>query len=516
MSKKPAVKSIVREWGVSGQNNMTDTNNDYNHLTKTGEKDKVAEQGDHVILYRGKENHAPQKDIELGRRSITHKSIAEKMVKLVCGKGLSFRIKKPDNDNGELTDFETALIEEAEELLKMGLSDCFKDVVNGVVYHNLANIIATQNRASFSETREAVYNTIAWLASQPSERMRWSEHVMTEKATEIIPYHYYHNDWGFTGDCKKAKKTPAIISIEEYITASKSGDRPKEAFYVHTADSPEAKKQSYVSFVISSDRGIFDGAYPIPRWKSNSSINDIQNEFEASCIRTDFLRNGLHVFAVVNVYSTSFNITTENDEDNALDDWADSLEVVKALKSSHNSGKVIVNALGTKNPEDDGKIEVEKIDIAFPAEVYKALAEDSSNGVLTAWGVIPDLFGISKQESNSLRSQGEAMKIGILMLKEDVSLYQRTISNGINRMLKFYGMEEVEAFVEENESSLYLSIIADIAKEYMRINEVRKQIIGTTEFTDKELAEFIEEKVKFGSSQKKKDSDSQPKEEDDE
>jgi len=504
--KKGTKRAFTVGWDSAAQNNMTDPANDYNHITEVGKRKTSYGNKDHVIMFRGKNNHAPQKDLELGKKAITHKTIAEKLSRLTCGQGVKFKIKEPANEDGDLTEFEKMLIEEAEELLEKGLKKSLKDISNGIVYHNLSNIIVTQERARFSEVREAVHPTIKHISSQPSERMRWSEPIMTENAVEITPYHYYHKNWNFTGNCEKdkRKRMPSMVDIVEYIRESSRGNRPKSAFYVHSDESPTAKRQRYVSFALTGEKGIFDGAYPIPKWKANSSINDIQNEFEASCVRTDFLRNGLHVFAVVNVYSTKFNITTENDEDSPSEEWADSLEVVKALKRSHNSGKVIVNALGTEDAAMDGKIEVEKIDIDFPSDTYKALVEQSTNGVLTAWSVNPDLFGIVKPDGSNLRSQEGFMRVGILMLKEDVTLYQSHISNGINRVLEFYGMEQVEAYIEQNESNLYLSVMADLAKEYFRINEVRTKILGVKKWNEEELAEFIEEKAKFGASEKKK------------
>jgi hypothetical protein len=77
------------------------------------------------------------------------------------------------------------------------------------------------------------------------------------------------------------------------------------------------------------------------------------------------------------------------------------------------------------------------------------------------------------------------------MLREDVSDYQAIVERGINKMLDYYGFTEVRAKLKEARSSLYLSIMEDIAKEVMTINERRTQILGLLELEDLDLGEQI-------------------------
>lgn len=502
-SKKKEIRKFrptVIEWGTSSQNSMTDVENDYNHITKDGQSKISAKRGEYVIMYRGKHNHAPQKDIELGRRSITHKKIAEKMAKLAAGQKLRFVPieEKPEED---YTPEEKKEIKEAKRwYTDLGLKDCIKKISNGIVYHNLSNIIVTQMKPNIKEKGDGdikVDTEPIYFTTQPSERMRFNQRVMNDKAMEIVEHHFYHEDWNYTGNPEKdsRKRTPSIIPIQEYIEESRSeqSDRPKPAFAVPTNESTAPRKEKYISFAITPETGIFDGAYPLPHWKANSSINDIQNEFEGSCVRTDFLRNGLHVYAVVNVYSIKFTDTVENDNEGPDDEWADKIEVIQAMKRSHNSGKVIVNPLRTTDPEKDGLVQVESIDLNFPADTYKTLTEQAVNAQLTAWGVTADLFGITKPEGSNLRSQEGFLKVGILMIKEEVSIFQDAIENGINKVLKFYGLKQIKAKITEHDSSLYLSILADLAKELMLVNEFREKVLSLPALTDEELAQFFEE-----------------------
>jgi len=107
MAKKPKLKPINLNWQPSNQNALSDEDNEYNHVTQDGaayDLDKEINldgKSSTKIAYRGKYNQAPQKDLALGRRSITHRTIAEKLSFLVAGEDLEFVIKEEYEDDAE-------------------------------------------------------------------------------------------------------------------------------------------------------------------------------------------------------------------------------------------------------------------------------------------------------------------------------------------------------------------------------------------------------------------------------
>lgn len=499
MKSKKNINPIMLNWGegsksVYSQNAMSDNKNPYAHITLDKEE-KVEESNDFSVLFRGACNHAPQKDILLGRRSITHKSIAEKLAVLNAGKGIEFYIEDPE-DPDNLTDEEQLEILYAEDIKKAGLADCIKGISNGLTYQNLASIVATQN-PKFNTLGE--FNlTPEYFTCYPSERLRYSKREMNDFAEEVVNYHFYHKNWGFdpkrTGDKEKAN-TPQIVSIEDYISKSKAKKADDLAFAVPTSKNAKSEKGRYVSFPFVLGEGIFDNAYPLASWKTESSINDIQSEFESSCIRIDYLRNGLHVFAVVNVYALKFNDLTENQKDeSAREEFAEKLSVVKALKGSYASGRILVNPIPTTDPEKDGVIEINEIKLSFDVNGARYFNEESRSAILTAWGVMADLFSVSKPEKNNLRSQGEFLKIGILLLHERIRMYQSAIEKGINNILSYYGLEKAKARVIPLDSNVYLSVMSEFAAQYMDLNEVREKILNLSRKDKEELDLMLQEK----------------------
>lgn len=478
---------------TSAQNAMISNANPYEHLSENVAK---GEQKGYTIMFRGSDNLAPQKDILLGLRSITHKRIAQQMARLVAGKGVEFYISNPENEDGTLTETEQLQLLYAEDFNKKGLEEARQTIANGLVYQNLASVVTTNAVPKYIDGFEAVTPQLMYMVAYPSERLRYSAYVMDSQGRENIEYHYYHKTWNFDSHKEHQKpKIPRIIPIEEYIRLSQSGKVNNEAFAVHTSQSEDAAIRQYVSFEFALGNGIFDNAYPLPEWKANSSINDIQAEFESSCIRIDYLRNGLHIFAVVNVYSATFNTTSDNDFDTADEKWAEDLHIVKGLKGSYNSGRIIVNPVGTDDPNMDGTIKVEKIELSFPVEQVEFFNQEARSSILTAWGVMADLFSISKPEKNNLRSQGEFLKIGIMLLQQQIGIYQEAFTNGLNAMLKFYGLQSVASKIKPVKNSVFVAIMADVASGLMLKNELRDLIFDMSALDEIQLDQLLAEQA---------------------
>ena len=88
----------------------------------------------------------------------------------------------------------------------------------------------------------------------------------------------------------------------------------------------------------------------------------------------------------------------------------------------------------------------------------------------------------------------------------DVQEISCQFNNGSD-VLSFYGIENVKPVIEQNENSLYLSIMADFAKEFMLVNEFREKILSLKPLDDEELAKLIEENLRFGSRSKRVEND---------
>lgn len=505
-------KSVAIEWNnrnsstISAQDAMYSPDNNYQHLDEVdGTKGKVIQSKDYYLLKRGKDNVAPQKDILLGRRSITHKKIATQLSRLVAGGGIEFYIKDPESGDLEnLSAAEQAQLDEANSWLKKGLSKSWQVIANGLTYQNISSAIVTTNvprpRPEFGNG-SVVIPQLRHIVAKPSEQLRYSKPVMNYEAEEVIKYHFYHENWGFNlDDYDKDErfriiKTPEIISIDDFIIKSQEGKETNNAYAIPTQYFEDALNQEFLSFSFELGSGVFDGAYPIPEWKANSSINDIQAEFESSCIRIDYLRNGMHVFAIVNVYSAVFTDTTGEDNDDTGEKWAESLEIVKSLKGSYASGRVIVNPVGTEDRNKDGMIEVQSLDLTFPVEANKYFNEEARSAILTAWGVAADLFSVSKPEKNNLRSQEGFLKVSILLLEQSLQIYRQAAENGgLADMLKFFGLDKVSAKVKPAKRSIFLAVLYDNLKDVVSINELRKMLFDLEELHDEDIARLLAER----------------------
>jgi hypothetical protein len=510
-AKKPKLKPINLNWQPSNQNALSDDENEYNHVTKDGavyDLDKEINldgKAGTKIAYRGKYNHAPQKDLSLGRRSITHRTIAEKLSFLVAGQDIEFKIKPEFENDAEAK----TQLKEALGFLDLGLRQCRKRIANSLVYQSLSPIIITQGYDKDKTTRDPENNERKkvklkpiWFEAKKSEEVRFSTPTMTKTAKDSIDFHFYHKDWCFDGKTRKHVKIPELKSIKNYLKLD-TKDQEKQGYYVVSDSHKKARSQPYVSFALTPSESIFDNYYPLPIWKTDNSINDIHAEFEASCIRIDYLRNGLHVFAIVNVYSMQFlDLVNGNEKVTPDEEWADQLEVVQSLKRSHNSGKVIVNPIGTKDPEKDGVIEVKEIKLEFPYESYNSFSEQSRATILSAWGVAADLFGITKPEKNNLRSQEGFLKMQIIMLDEKINVWRKTYEQGINRILDHYELSKVETKIKPQDSNLLTVTMIEIAKEYMLESEVR-DVFSLKDLEDEEL-EQIRNKVSQSKKTEKK------------
>lgn len=503
--------------GISSQNSFSDESNPYNHLQANHKKSKdiSSKEIETKIAFRGVENQAPQKDIALGKGSVTHRTISEQLSYLTAGTGFKFKAK--DEDESESIEVVNE-IEKASKWLEMGLDDSRKTLANGIVYHSLSSIIVSQNKpeAQMKEDEVVIANEPIRFAAVQSERLRFSVPVLNQEIREIVEYHLYHDTWrketkrrhrcSENCNCRKNVFIPEMIPLEKYVETQNQKDY---GYYVLSCDNSQSKLEKYVSFAVMPQKGIFDNFYPLPTWKTNTSINDIQSETESSNIRIDFLRNGLHVFAIVNVYAKHFKELVAPGKKTLDADWADTLSVVKNLKKSYNSGKIIINPLGTDNAEKDGLIEVQEVNLTFPHEAYKFFNEQSRSTILTAHGVAADLFGITKSEGSNLRSQEGYMKIAIMMLAQKVSILQQTICDSIDKMLEYYGCKKIKTYIENHDSNMLLLVMSEISKSFMTVNEFRAQVLGLQNLDPEDFKDILQFKESKNEAQENNNSEAE-------
>lgn len=491
--QKRKLKSFAISWGdqIKAQDNMVSEANNYSHL---GGKTEVKSAGDYKVVFRGRSNFAPQKDRQLGQRSITHKRIATQLARLVQGQGIEFFVKEPESGNKEqLNQIEQLQLETANSWKSKGLKEAWPEIAAGLVYQNLSSAITTNGAPTLGRPfgAEGVVPVLEHIVAKPTEYLRFTEATMDDKGREIVPFHLYHKDWSYEPNLEERKqrpKMPTIVDIQEYILLNMTGECKSEGYAVHTAQHPEAVERPYVSHKFALEGGVFDGSYPLPDWKTNSSINDIQSEYEASCIRLDHLRNGMHISTIVNIYSMRYSETTENEFEQPDQDWAENLEIVKSMKGSYASGRIIVNPVGTDDPAMDGKIEVQPISNNFPIAANQYFSEESRAAILTAWGVMSDLFSISKPEKNNLRSQGDFIKYGIKLLQQKVSTYQEAGVKGFEDMLQFFGLDRIGARVVNSKNSIFVTALADIASLFLTKEEMREIVFGLPPLTEEQKA----------------------------
>jgi hypothetical protein len=488
------------------ENNMNDFRNPYNHITQPNNKgdsrvNNYLYSGS-AIINRGANNLSPQYDIQRGLKSITHRRIAEGLAKLVAGSGFKFYIPGIE-DETQLTAQQLAKLDMARGWLDIGLEDSRPVLASSMTYFRHCCMYINQRKIKQVDALGAAYPLPVRFNAKPSQSFRYCAPVINDKGETIIPKHAYHEDnWGFTGCESPDDPAPiiALMPIQEYITSSIKN----KSFYPSTTntgtlipgylipsiESDKSATQNFVSVSISDCYSVFDNAYPIPDWKTNSSINSIQGEFEASCVNIDYLRNGLHLFAIVNIYSSSFKDTMgTSDSDKAIESdemFNEKAKFLEGLKGSYNSGKIMINKILADDTHPDGSIEIKEIKLEFPVEAVRFFNEEARAGILTAWGVMADLFSISKPEKNNLRSQEGFMAIGIVLLQEKVKELQNSIERGIDRILKYYGLDEVKCYIEPKDTGSYMVVMREFAAQYMLLNEVREKIIGIDSLTDEQ------------------------------
>ena len=501
-----------RELSPYAQNNMNDARNPYNHVTKPNNRNdsKITEIfSNNAIINRGSNNLAPQYDIEIGLKSITHRRIAEGLSRLVAGKRFSFYIDGLENGESPSAE-QQAMLNMAEAWNDIGLEDGRPIMAAGMVYFRHFPLIISQKKARLVQ---GLTTTVApvplYFNAKPSQQFRYCKPEITKTGQIVNTMHAYHDaDWGFTG-CELPNAEPTVIPlmpISAYIEKSGALDAIRTHYGASTIPGYTVKSMEYakshlenfISVSVSDSESIFDNAYPLPEWKTNSSLNSIEGEFQASCVNIDYLRNGLHIFAIVNVYSTDFRDTMGTEDakkpidPNAI--FKHNEDLFERLKGSYNSGKIIMNPVVATEQFPDGTIEIKEIKLEFPYQAVQFFNEESRAAILTAWGVMADLFSISKPEKNNLRSQEGFMAMGIVLLQEKVRKLQSSIEKGINKMLKYYGLKDVRCSIVPEDMSSYIVVLREFAEKYMTINEVRETILGIDAIDEQVKAELAKER----------------------
>ena len=209
--QKHKKKSVLFEWdgantsingNISAQNNMSDFRNGYNHITQPNNTNdsKQREVGKIKIINRGSDNLAPQKDLELGKRSITHKRIADELSKLVAGKELVFVPKsKLKNADGTATDDQKLELEIANEWLALGLQEGMQCLANGITYFDLACLFIAQKTGVLNRRNNTVKPVPLRFNARASEQIRYGTPEMQDDGRMVTGIHAYHEDWGFIG-----------------------------------------------------------------------------------------------------------------------------------------------------------------------------------------------------------------------------------------------------------------------------------------------------------------------------
>ena len=505
------IKPELITWGdektldVAAQNNMQSPGNPYAHITmpqnRNDGKSDVLDFSSERIIYRGNNNLGPQYDLELGKRSITHKRIAHEYALLVAGKGIRFKAKDKELDPENLPAQTLENLIEAQSWNKKGLDEGRFVMANGFVYFNHAACIVAQSK--LKARNDGAYNKVLNINFKPSESFRFCFPKIDASGRLIYEKHAYQDyGWGFTG-CEWDNVAPLVplVSIENYISGSlDSGNAiPSVTDYtalpgytVKNAFSEKSKRENFVSFSFVPGTSIFDNAYPLPEWKSESSINHIQCEAETSYIHIDYLKNGMHLYAIVNVYSSLFSGGEIVADDSGTDKtgaeivWENQLDAIKKMKGSYKSGRILVNPVNTLDKEKDGTIDIKEVKIVFPKEAIQFFNEEARAAILTAWGFNADFFGITKPEKNNLRSQGEFMKISIAKIQEAVSRKQAAMKKSVDSMLEYYGLSDIECEIIPNDSNSFLLSVADMAAGYMTDDEARTMLFNLPPFTQEQ------------------------------
>lgn len=445
------------------------------------------------IIPRGENNIAPQNRKELGKKTGSHRSIADKISTMAAGKAFRFV------PNKELTDNEKETIQEnAKIFLNKGINQARHRILNGVVYENISPVIITERRPNADEIEQnKTSKQLVYMAFKKPETLRKERTLLDNKGEEYSPTYHFSNDWE---NCDKD-----TIPLKEYINIMKSpaksllwkGKNP--AFYVYSRELLDRKNirgNYYIGDYITGAESIFDESYPMPKWASESTINDIKNEYLASEIRKDYLENGLHIMAIVNCYSRAYNDSEGGITQTAKDQQKADRDTLLKVKGHANSGKLIIRYIGTNDIEKDGKIEIEEINLEFNSETFGSITTQSYVSVLIAWGVNPKLFSLPDISRNGLSSTSKEMEIAVLNLESDIAAYQSAVINWLNREAIRYGVfeEGQGGFIVENlDGNIKTALMQDLAKEVMTINEIRTKMLGEIALEQDELVAFLNE-----------------------
>lgn len=462
----------------------------------------------HVLVVRGKKNTSPQFRWDLGKRSITLRRVTDKISELAAGTGLVFI---PNEGTTE------AEKEKAEEVLKFADYDFVKCAMNGLVYERMAPVILTRQDGSVdsilqSENGEDVEPVLIGLNCRPAREVRFEILKMDSTAKKYPPILHFHSDWGFGRDlpqdcCSRDESSgvtvPNTMPLKTYRRKLNRGKITDEAFWVYSEKELEVINRSFQSYsgdVIKMSEGIFDNIYPIPVWAANSSINDIKNEESASKVRRDYMENGMHITAIINCWARSYN--DSQGSKTAYDQQVNHRKTIEDIKGSASSGKVIVNYLGTEDPEKDGMIEVKEIDLQFSAESYRGIVEQSFISIMIALGINPRLFSIPDfNKSSGISSNGKELEVAIANLETKLEAYRIPLEKWILDKAIQYGFLEDETKgrykVKSLDSTMKAAIASDIADRFMGFNEVREKILGVPAMTADQFKEYLDELAKI-------------------
>lgn len=452
------------------------------------------------IISNGDGNITPQIDEELYKMAVSHKSIAAGLAELVAGNGLEIEPTKPIDPKDPLFAIYEDEVRRLHDLIdNKGLNaELIQQFANDMVYHNQMCCIIGKSTPEYTGDKY-IQTAVSFVPKQVSNLRVAMPKTDAMSGIAAISAHAYHENWGYYPgvNIEDASIVFNILDWESYVSAINAATNLdnnsmyKVGVWLDSMDSSDGKYANMVSFWHKGRKSIGDKIYPTPKWKTDSVCNDIVNEYEASCIRRDFIQNGMHAFALINVYVADINIeSVKTDSD---DEWGEIRSVVDGLKGSFNSGKVLVNRIPTADDSLRGKIEVQKLSVDFPFEAAKYFNDESRSAILSAWGVSADLFGITKPEKSNLTSQAEFMNVNIIQLEVIVKQYQEMIEAGLLKITKFFGFELAKLRIKKADNNKFLVTIRDFAAPYMTKNEIREMILGLPNMSAEQMQRIFDE-----------------------
>ena len=466
------------------------------------------------IISNGDGNITPQIDEELYKMAVSHKSIAAGLAELVAGNGLQIEMINPiDSSEPLFAEYQNEVVRLQDLIDNKGLNtELIQQFANDMVYHNqMCCIIGKSSPKYVGE--EYTQTPISFVPKQVSNLRVAMPKTDAMSGIAAIGAHAYHENWGYYPGVERDETNIMfnILDWESYVFAINAATNLdnnsmyKVGVWLDSMESSDGKYANMVSFWHKGRKSIGDKIYPTPKWKTDSVCNDIVNEYEASCIRRDFIQNGMHAFALINVYVADINIESVKTESD--DEWSEIRSVVDGLKGSFNSGKVLVNRIPTADDSLKGKIEVQKLSVDFPYEAAKYFNDESRSAILSAWGVSADLFGITKPEKNNLTSQAEFMNVNIIQLESIVKQYQEMIEAGLLKITKFFGYELAKLRIKKADNNKFIVTIRDFAAPYMTKNEIREMILGLPNMNAEQMQRiFDEQSIEKGLARFDKDS----------